>query len=281
MNNYKIGIIGLGYVGYAVHNFFKEFYDINTFHTNTNCNQASIKELVHRSNIIFLCLPTPMNKDGSTHLDILSNVISEIDEISIDKNNKPYIVIKSTIPVGTTHSYINKYDNISILFNPEFLREASFNEDFKNQKRIILGSLDDNTPVHRLYKECFTSSEICNTNPSTAELVKYTTNCFLATKVSFANEIKSFCNAKNINYEDVIKLATMDKRLGSSHWSVPGPDGKNGFGGSCFPKDIASLIEQFQIENIDSYVIKSAWLRNTQIDRPDRDWEKLKKRAVI
>ena len=112
-------------------------------------------------------------------------------------------------------------------------------------------------------------------------MIKYITNTFLATKVSFANEMKSFCDAKKINYDDVIKYATKDSRLGSSHWDVPGPDGKNGFGGSCFPKDIVSLINQLSNANIESYIIKAVWLRNLNLDRPEKDWEKLVNRAVI
>ena len=279
-NKFKIGIVGTGYVGSAIRSYFEQLTKVETFDKNVKCTTSSIQELVDKCNIIFVCVPTPMNKDGSTHINILFNVINEINEAVNCKNNK-VVVIKSTIPVGTTNHLNNEFDKIKIIFNPEFLREVSFEKDFANQDRIILGSNERQELIYDLYKEHFPNAEIIETKPSEAEMVKYVTNSFLATKVSFANEIESFCTAKKINYKNIVKVAIKDKRLGHSHWDVPGPDGRRGFGGSCFPKDIASLIKQFKAENIDSYIISSAWQRNLKLDRSERDWEKLKKRAVI
>lgn len=279
-NNFNIGVIGTGYVGSAVKFYFEKHTQVETFDSIKKCSTKSIEELVSKSDIIFLCLPTPMNKDGSTHIDIIKTVLSEINSF-ISKNNHKVFVIKSTIPVGTTDYLIEKYSKLELVFNPEFLREVSFKEDFANQDRIILGYEKRNELVFNLYKKYFPNAEIIETKSSNAEMIKYITNTFLATKVSFANEMKSFCDAKKINYDDVIKYATKDSRLGSSHWDVPGPDGKNGFGGSCFPKDIVSLINQLSNANIESYIIKAVWLRNLNLDRPEKDWEKLVNRAVI
>lgn len=278
--DFKIGIIGTGYVGTAIKLFFEKLISVETFDIIKECSTSSIEELVSKSNIIFLCLPTPMNKDGSTNFDIINDVLAEINSFYSAKSEKTF-VIKSTIPVGTTKDFIDKFNRLELVFNPEFLREASFVEDFSNQNRIILGYNKRNDLIFNLYKEYFPNTEIIEVDSSTAEMVKYLVNCFLATKVSFANEMKLFCDAKKINYNDVIKIAIKDVRLGESHWQVPGPDGKNGFGGSCFPKDIVSLIEQFKIANVNSYVIKAAWQRNFDIDRPDHDWLKLKNRAVV
>lgn len=278
--DFKIGIIGTGYVGTAIKLFFEKLISVETFDIIKECSTSSIEELVSKSNIIFLCLPTPMNKDGSTNFDIINDVLAEINSFYSAKSEKTF-VIKSTIPVGTTKNFIDKFNTLELVFNPEFLREASFVEDFSNQNRIILGYNKRNDLIFNLYKEYFPNTEIIEVDSSTAEMVKYLANCFLATKVSFANEMKLFCDAKKINYNDVIKIAIKDVRLGESHWQVPGPDGKNGFGGSCFPKDIVSLIEQFKIANVNSYVIKAAWQRNFDIDRPDHDWLKLKNRAVV
>ncbi len=278
--DFKIGIIGTGYVGTAIKLFFEKLISVETFDIIKECSTSSIEELVSKSNIIFLCLPTPMNKDGSTNFDIINDVLDEINSFYSAKSEKTF-VIKSTIPVGTTKDFIDKFNRLELVFNPEFLREASFVEDFSNQNRIILGYNKRNDLIFNLYKEYFPNTEIIEVDSSTAEMVKYLVNCFLATKVSFANEMKLFCDAKKINYNDIIKIAIKDVRLGESHWQVPGPDGKNGFGGSCFPKDIVSLIEQFKIANVNSYVIKAAWQRNFDIDRPDHDWLKLKNRAVV
>jgi UDPglucose 6-dehydrogenase len=102
----------------------------------------------------------------------------------------------------------------------------------------------------------------------------------LATKVSFANEMKMICDGINIDYDKVVEYATHDERLGKSHWVVPGPDGKLGFGGSCFPKDINALIKFAEKLDIQTNVLLSAWDTNLDV-RPEEDWKELKGRAVL
>ena len=102
---------------------------------------------------------------------------------------------------------------------------------------------------------------------------------FLATKVAFANEIFDICRGIDVDYEQVIDLARLDKRLGDSHWQVPGPDGKRGFGGSCFPKDINGLIAHARSVGVEPSLLKRVWANNLQV-RPEKDWEKLVGRAV-
>ena len=110
-------------------------------------------------------------------------------------------------------------------------------------------------------------------------MVKYFTNCFLATKVSFANEMKVLCDEIDIDYDKVVEYATYDERLGKSHWAVPGPDGKLGFGGSCFPKDINALIDLCGKMDIPARTLLGAWITNLNV-RPEQDWKELKGRAV-
>ena len=120
------------------------------------------------------------------------------------------------------------------------------------------------------------------TTTEEAELVKYVRNCFFATKVSFFNEIEEFCRQKDINYRKVRELSCRDERIGSSHTAVPGPDGKRGFGGTCFPKDMASMLYQIQEgAGVESYIIEAAVARNKQVDRSEKDWEKDRGRAII
>ena len=105
-------------------------------------------------------------------------------------------------------------------------------------------------------------------------------NCFLATKVSFCNEVAELCKIKEINYENVRALAANDDRILHSHTKVPGHDGKGGFGGTCFPKDASSLRYEMEKENMKSYVLDAIITRNEKVDRPEQDWKADKGRAV-
>ena len=114
-----------------------------------------------------------------------------------------------------------------------------------------------------------------------AEMVKMFKNCFLATKVSFCNEIYQFCELKGINYENVRNLAANDDRILHSHTTVPGHDGNKGFGGTCFPKDTSSLRYEMHKSGMKPYIMDSIIERNDLIDRPEKDWKNNKGRAVI
>ncbi len=275
-----IGIIGMGYVGTALKEGFKDYYKIETYDIDnslSSCN--SIKTLISKVEVIFLCVPTPMNENGSCNLNIIENIIDEINSLIQSQSNK-IIIIKSTVPPGTTESLNNKYQNFNIIFNPEFLTEANFIEDFKNQNRIILGGSKSSTSqIREFYIKIFSKAKIIETDSNYAEMVKYFSNTFLATKVSFANEIKMICDKLNIDYNKVVEYASYDNRLGHSHFSVPGPDGKLGFGGSCFPKDINALISVALKLGVDPILLRSVWNTNLKV-RPEKDWEKLKGRAV-
>ena len=273
----KIGVVGQGYVGTAVKTAFEKHYKTFTFDLNGNCNCESILDLVDESDIIFVCVPTPMKKDGSCDVSIVESVIDEIEDVDISGK---IVVIKSTVPPGTTERLNQKCENIQVIFNPEFLTEANYIEDFKNQNRIILGGVRPaTTKVKQVYSKVLPKTKVIKTGSTHAEMVKYMTNTFLATKVSFANEMKQVCDKLDIDYDKVVEYATYDDRLGKSHWAVPGPDGKLGFGGSCFPKDINALISLSNDLNLWLHTIKGAWFTNCDI-RPEQDWKELKGRAV-
>lgn len=279
-NKHKIGIIGLGFVGSAIYEYFNPIVDAKVYDINKkDVSVESLNDLLD-NRILFLCLPTPMKITGECDISIITSVLKDLNDIC-KPDNPTIVVIKSTIPPGTTNSFIDKYPNLSICFNPEFLTEANFVEDFRNQDRIILGSNDKSllSKVHSLYEFGFPKTKIIHTNPVEAEMVKYVANTFLATKVSFANEIHSICNFLNIDYNNVVDIARIDQRLGDSHWQVPGPDGKKGFGGSCFPKDINALIYFCKKNNISIETITAAWESNLEF-RPEQDWKNLKGRAV-
>ena len=281
MKKYKVGIVGPGYVGKALKVGFKsDNIEINTYDKYLS-DQSTVKdlnELILSSNIIFICVPTPMKKNGECFTGIVEEVVKDINILADDKKT---VIIKSTVPPGTTEKLNEICKNISLIFNPEFLTEANFLDDFKNQKYIILGgNKKDLDLVENLYSIIFPEIKINRTTSINAEIVKYFLNTYLATKVSFANEMKILCDHVNADYNQIVNLVIQDNRIGKSHLMVPGPDGKLGFGGSCFPKDINALLTFSKSLNIEMSVIESAIKANLKV-RPERDWEKLLNRSVI
>mgnify|MGYP003927263177 FL=1 len=192
--------------------------------------------------IVFIAVPTPMHDDGSQDISIVNKIISEIKAHKKDF----LLVLKSTV----LPSYLNEikinYENL--VLNPEFLKERSADEDFINSKTIIFGGNKQQSQkvsnFYEQYTKCLCKDYIF-TDLISASLIKYSINSFLATKVIFFNELqKVFTNANaDDSWENFIEAISSDERMGNSHMSVPGPDGRLGFGGPCFPKDTRALLE--------------------------------------
>ena len=290
----NIGIVGLGYVGTAIKTGFEKHYELETYDKyDESKSTGDLADLVAKCKVIFVCVPTPMNKDGSCHTEIVESVVKDIDkwcyaywgnyeyQKSKGIDRKPIVVIKSTVPPGTTDRLHRKYKSVDVIFNPEFLTEANYLEDFKNQTRTILGGTRKGTNLLRqIYSKVFPHATIVKTGSKTAEMVKYFVNCFLATKVSFANEMKQICDKIDIDYDKVVEYATYDERLGKSHWAVPGPDGDLGFGGHCLPKDLSALISLAYSLTIEPTILNSVNKRNLLV-RKNKDWKQMKGRAVV
>jgi len=273
-----VGIIGQGFVGTAIKEGLKEKIHIETYDKYKDSTCDSIEELCTKTEVVFVCVPTPMKKDGSCGISIVEEVIREIDSCA---SKKHVAIIKSTIPPRTTQRLNEGCQNLTVLFSPEFLTEANFIDDFKNQNRIIIGGpRPASTRIRTLFKRLFPKCAVIKTGSNTAEMVKYFTNCFLAVKVSFSNEIKQVCDELDIDYDKVVEYALYDERIGKSHLTVPGPDGKLGFGGSCFPKDLNALMSAARQLGVEPQMLLAAWKKNLEV-RPEKDWEQLKGRAVI
>ncbi len=272
----NIGIIGQGFVGNAVREKFENYYGVRAYDLKAMLSTASEQEAFDNE-IVFICLPTPMNKDGSCYTDIVEKAIKRAVEFGIAK----IVVIKSTVTPGTTAKWNEQFPSLDIVFNPEFLTEANAVDDYANQKRIILGGPRKATTILKpIFKKPFPQADIIKTNSTYAEMVKYVTNSFLATKVSFSNEMYQICEGLKIDYDKVIEYATYDERLGKSHWSVPGPDGDFGYGGHCFPKDVKALISLAEELDIFPEMLLSTDAKNTEV-RTNKDWEDMKGRAII
>jgi len=270
-----IGIIGQGFVGNAIYQKFKNFYEIKTYDLDiTKCNATEEETL--NNQIIFVCLPTPMNTDGSCNTSLVENAIKKCAKFGATET----VVIKSTVTPGTTARINSLYPNMDVVFNPEFLTEANAVEDFNNATRIVLGGpRPSTTKLKTIYRKVFPKANIVKTGSTHAEMVKYVTNTFLATKVSYANEIYKISSALGLDYDKVIEYATLDDRLGKTHWAVPGPDGDFGYGGHCFPKDLQAIVHLAGNLDIDCDVLNATIDTNDKV-RLNRDWEQMKGRAV-
>ena len=282
---FKIGIIGNGFVGKATNlltnkNITSLIYDKNP---ELCLPKNTILEDLNQCDIIFICVPTPMNKDGSIHLDIVESVISEL---KLKLRDNIFLVVRSTVLPGTCLK-------LGTFFMPEFLTENNFEEDFKNCREWIFGLSDDNEKnilfkeyINKLFKcafkeTCIYYDKLTFIQSFEAEMIKYMRNTFLATKVAFCNEIYNYCHQNNIDYNLVKNIAFNDKRIGLSHTDVPGSDGKFGFGGTCFPKDCNALLKDFEQKGIQNYILKNVLERNNNIDRKEKEWEENKGRSVI
>ncbi len=283
----KLGIIGQGFVGSAIYEGLKSFYEVSTYDIDPNKCNSTLEHVCETSDIVFVCLPTPMMKTGQCDTRILEDAIRGIDEVCCNKRpiDRPILVIKSTVPPGTTARIENQYTSrpdaspdMQVCFSPEFLTEANSFEDFKNQNRIIIGG-NGAKKVKQVLRRPFPKIPIVVTKSETAEMVKYFTNCFLATKVIFANQMYEVCEGANIDYDKVCEYALHDNRIGKTHLAVPGHDGDRGFGGHCFPKDLSGIIHFFESLGGDANFLKCVREKNLSV-RKNRDWETMLGRAV-
>ena len=285
----KIGVVGNGFVGGAVKFGFSPQVgcdaEVRVYDKNPDKSTHSLEETVNKSDFIFLSVPTPANEDGSINIDIITSALEDINEVHDGKDNA--ILIRSTVIPGTTWALQTKYPNLNILFNPEFLTERSANFDFINQSLFIVGNSGKQMSAMKseqfveLIKDRFGDCvAVMETSYETAELIKYMNNCFFATKVSFMNEMYQIAEKIDANWDEAVSGFVADGRIGHSHLGVPGHDGKFGFGGSCFPKDIQAMIDFAEMFGLNPSVLKGAWEKNLEV-RSEQDWKELKGRAVI
>lgn len=218
---------------------------------------TDLKEGVQKSDVIFYCLPTPQGGDGQADLRIVLQVSSQIGEYF---NSSKIIVNKSTVPVGTSklvkeRLLKNANDKFEVASNPEFLREGSAVKDFMNPDRVVIGTESDfaKEKLTELYLPFVRSKEqILATDIASSELIKYAANSFLAAKISFINEISNLAEVMGANIIDVSKGMGMDARIGNKFLQAG-----VGYGGSCFPKDVAALEFQGREAKLDLELVKA------------------------
>ena len=231
----KIGIIGYGVVGKAIYSTFKNYYQVYKY--DKFLVEDSF-DIICKCDFVFISVPTPYNNvqgrvDDSAILESLEN---------LNNNNfKGIIIIKSTVPPGSSQFYNKKY-TLKIVFNPEFLRESKNpNKDFAEQHTVVIGSNEGEyyDPVKDIFESVLPEeSKFYSVSYETAELIKYSQNMTLASRVAVANLVYDACQEFGVDYEILKKIAFDSFEILGPHMvEVPGPDGERGFGGKCLPKD--------------------------------------------
>jgi UDPglucose 6-dehydrogenase len=272
MERYKVGIIGNGFVGESQAFAFSPIADVRIYDIDPLKSTTTLED-VHTCDFIFVCVPTPMKSSGNQDL-------SYVDSVFEHANSGPVYIIKSTVLPGTTKQLQTKYKDLNIIFNPEFLTERTAKLDMLTQARIVLGGEREMTnKVELLYSSRFMNRHFIHTDSTTAELIKYMNNSFFATKVSIMNEFHRLSNALGANWNDALYGFASDGRIGDSHLHVPGPDGKLGYGGTCFPKDVNAIVTLAEELGAPLNTIAAGWKTNLEV-RPEQDWKEMKGRAV-
>ncbi len=264
----KIGIIGGGFVGSAAAFGFGSSnivdFDIKVYDKDPHKSSHSLQETVLDSDFIFLCVGTPSLKDGTIDLSQIDEAFSEI--VSLGDLSEKIFIIKSTVVPGTCRHFCKKYQ-LPVVSNPEFLTERRAKWDFINAAQVVIGSDDglSGDRVRDLYRQRFTNMKYIMVDTITSEFIKYMLNCYFSVKVSFMNEMRQISDSMGISWEDAVGAFVSDSRIGDSHVQVPGPDGKFGFGGHCFPKDINAMIHFAKNLNLKPTVLEAAWSKNLEV----------------
>jgi UDPglucose 6-dehydrogenase len=251
-NNLKIGIMGYGFVGRVVADYYKP-EDPIIFDKYAPQNEGDIND----ADIVFICVPTPY-KDGFDD----SEVIDALKRLK----KKQIVIIKSTILPGSTEKYQKKFRHLKILFNPEFLTEKNAENEFFSPERQIVGHTKKSKDVAKMVMDLLPNAPynlICDAK--VAEMAKYVGNAFLAMKLMFFEEIFDICGGAKIPYEIVRWIAIHDPRIGDSHTNI-GTDDYRGFDGKCLPKDLNALI-QFGEKYTNTDVLKTTRKKNEQYNR--------------
>lgn len=256
----QIGIIGNGFVGNAIYQNFKDkvltkVYDVRA----EKCLNTKIDTL--DSDIVFVCLPTPMKNNGECDLSYVTDFFK-----NVDGDRGTLFVIKSTVPIGTTESLCLERQDLKIVHNPEFLTAVNAVEDFLNTDRNIIGGKQEwALQLKDFFIQHFPKTPIQVVSSNESETIKYFCNSFLAAKVAFFNNLYEICDQLGMNFDSVKAGVCADKRIGTSHTKVPGPDGLMGFGGYCFPKDINALIKTLRQHGIDDRLFSTVWEYNKKL----------------
>jgi|SRR3989338_2442124 len=271
-----VGIIGVGIVGGVTAKVLGRVHEMQLYDRfkEMYCNPGNLEEIANKSEVVFVCVPTPMKVSGEMDYSAIYNSLDFLLKQAKKAGRAPkdiLVTIRSTAVSGTTDKLAKKYP-FPIAFNPEFLTERNAMKDMEKTDRVIIGA-DDKESGRKLlsvYKPVFPDAKYITVSRKEAEMIKYTSNVLLTMQIAAANEIYQICRHIGIDYEAIKNAVLHDDRLGRNI-NVPGPDGDLGFGGKCFPKDLNALIYLARESGYRPHLLEQAWELNLKV-RKNRDW---------
>ncbi len=275
----KIGIYGHGLVGKATALLTEGITEMTTYCYDIEPERClpestTLKEIAD-SDLVFICLPTPIKFSGACHTEIVEEAV----QLLRNEKSDAHIVIRSTVVPGTCH-------RLGCHHMPNFTTGEGWKTETQQQENWVIGVNQNvknveqfKTMIGELLTQSKANENIANDEKEfmsleEAEIVKYTRNAFLATKISFFNEIKNYCERVGADYQTVSRVVTQDPRIGTSHSQVPGPDGKMGFAGRGLMKDLMALCISMESVGNAPLVLRPVLGRNARKDRPNENWNK-------
>ena len=245
-------IAGYGFVGKAYELLFKNHRREIVIHDPPKGMTADLKN----TSAVVVCVPTPQSQDGTCDMSAVYEIVEQCNDFTP-------ILIKSTISLQGWHELKERFPNHKLCFSPEFLRAANFMSDVQDMDHVILSGETDYWRDQYSYN--WSHIKINIVSPEEAIAIKYFRNAFLATKVSFFNEIYDFCIAYGINFDQVQSGVTADSRIGESHSFVYPEEGTRGWGGMCFPKDTKAILKMASDKEINLNTLSAAVYYNTKL----------------
>jgi len=236
-----IGVVGRGVVGDAVANAYEAcgLFKVATYDIDPKKCNCTVDYIIHTSDIIIICVPTPANKDYSVNLTMLDDTIDKFYK------TKAVMVVSSTVPPNT----FDRYDK-DLVSMPEFLVAKTARDDYINPKFVVIGGKSNLVDIvresHKAMLDYYGAKPrwFIYNSPSIPQMIKYANNFMLASKITAANLVYDACDASNVNFDDVRQPLMMENRIGTNDYGfcIPGVDDKRGFGGMCFPKDVRGFL---------------------------------------
>lgn len=260
----RIGVVGGGTVGHATARCWMEFAEVRVYDEVAERATHQFKEVIE-SDVVFVCVP-----EGNVE-DVILKAVCERGHDAAKSVN---LVVKSTVPIGTTRMLAAKYELTNLVHSPEFLTARTAVEDAANPRVNVVGYAGDRggRALEGVYHDRWPGVPVWVMSSDESEAVKLFMNSFFAVKVAFFNECRALADKLKLDWESVRETMLADRRIHPLHTQVPGPDGKRGFGGACLPKDLKQLIGvmmEHKDTNVFPHVCKAAHERNI-VDRRRR-----------